>query len=109
GLARSDTSPWWVADNGPDPDHSKSTLYTGGGAKVPLTVDVHGAPTGTVFAGVDGNFLIGTDSDSTPGPARFIFATEDEGIRAWRGGTTALAAPTTGIAAGAIFNGLAIA
>ena len=30
GLARSATSPWWVADNGPEP--SKSTLYTGAGA-----------------------------------------------------------------------------
>ena len=109
GLARSDTSPWWVADNGPDPDHSKSTLYTGSGAKIALTVDVLGGPTGAVFAGVDGNFPIATDSDSTAGPARFIFATEDQGIRAWRGGTTALAAPTTGIAAGAIFKGLAIA
>src|SRR5215471_11029933 len=40
GLARSATSPWWVADNGPDPTTSKSTLYTGAGAKVPLTVNV---------------------------------------------------------------------
>src|SRR5262249_53687180 len=73
GLARSATSPWWVADNGPDPSTSKSTLYTGAGAKVPLTVSVLGGPTGAVFAGVAGNFLITTP---TPGPASFIFATE---------------------------------
>jgi uncharacterized protein (TIGR03118 family) len=109
GLARSDTSPWWVADNGPDPDHSKSTLYTGAGGKVPLTVNVPGGPTGAVFAGVPGNFLIGTDSDPTPLAAKFIFATEHGDIRAWQGGGTALVAPTTGIAAGAVFKGLAIA
>ena len=33
GLARSATSPWWVADNGPDPSTSKSTLYNQAGAK----------------------------------------------------------------------------
>jgi uncharacterized protein (TIGR03118 family) len=109
GLARSDTSPWWVADNGPDPAHSKSTLYTGAGAKLSLTVDVLGGPTGAVFAGVPANFEIGTATDPTPLAASFIFATENDGIRAWRGGTTALAAPTTGIADDAIFKGLAIA
>jgi uncharacterized protein (TIGR03118 family) len=109
GLARSDTSPWWVADNGPDPDHSKSTLYTGAGAKFSLTVDVLGGPTGAVFAGVPGNFQIGTATDPTPMAANFIFATEKDGLRAWRGGTTALPAPTTDIAGDAIFKGLAIA
>jgi uncharacterized protein (TIGR03118 family) len=109
GLARSATSPWWVADNGPDPSTSKSTLYTGAGAKVPLTVHVLGGPTGAVFAGVAGNFPIATSTSTTPGPASFIFATEAGDIRAWRGGTTALVAPTTGIAAGAVFKGLAIA
>src|SRR6266516_5662673 len=46
GLARSATSPWWVADNGTD----KSTLYTSTGAIVPLVVTVDGGPTGAVFA-----------------------------------------------------------
>src|SRR5262245_58819164 len=111
GLARSATSPWWVADNGPDPSSSKSTLYNGAGVKIPLTVNVLGGPTGAVFAGVAGNFLIGTSADpATLGPALFIFATENGDLRAWRGGSTdALVAPTTGIAAGAIFKGLAIA
>jgi uncharacterized protein (TIGR03118 family) len=109
GLARSDTSPWWVSDNGPDPDHSKSTLYDGAGGKIALTVNVLGGPTGAVFAGVPDNFTIGTDSDPTATAANFVFATEHDGIRAWRGGTTALAAPTTGIADDAILKGLAIA
>ncbi len=109
GLARSATSPWWVADNGPDPSSSKSTLYTGAGAKVALTVSVPGGPTGAVFAGVMGSFPIATATDPTLGPASFVFATEAGEIRAWRGGSTALVAPTTGIAAGAVFKGLAIA
>jgi uncharacterized protein (TIGR03118 family) len=106
GLARSATSPWWVADNGPDPSTSKSTLYTGAGAKLGLTVSVLGGPTGAVFAGIAGNFLIPTP---TPGPASFVFATEAGQILAWRGGSTAVVAPTTGIASGAVFKGLAIA
>jgi uncharacterized protein (TIGR03118 family) len=108
GLARSDTSPWWVADNGPDRSTSKSTVYDSAGTKL-LGVDVLGAPTGAVFAGVADNFLIGTDTDPTLEPAAFIFATEAGDIRAWRGGSTALVAPTTGIPDGAIFKGLAIA
>ena len=39
GLTRSATSPWWVADNGPDPSTSKSTLYTGAGAINALVVN----------------------------------------------------------------------
>jgi uncharacterized protein (TIGR03118 family) len=109
GLARSATSPWWVADNGPDPSSSSSTLYTGGGAKVPLTVAVPGGPTGAVFAGVPGSFPIATSATTALGPASFVFATEAGELRAWRGGTTALVAPTTGIPAGAVFKGLAIA
>jgi uncharacterized protein (TIGR03118 family) len=108
GLARSDTSPWWVADNGPDKDTSRSTVYTADGSKF-LSVIVHGGPTGVVFAGIDGNFPIGTATDPTPGPARFIFATENGDLRAWRGGSTALVAPATSTTPGAIFKGLAIA
>lgn len=41
GLTASQTSPWWVADNGAD----VSTLYNGTtGAKVALTVAVEGGP-----------------------------------------------------------------
>jgi uncharacterized protein (TIGR03118 family) len=107
GLTRGATTPWWVADNGPDPTASKSTVYTGGGTKV-LSVNVLGGPTGTVFAGIDGNFQIGTDTDATLAPARFIFATENGDLRAWRGGSTALVTPATSSTADAKFKGLAI-
>jgi uncharacterized protein (TIGR03118 family) len=108
GLARSSTSPWWVADNGPDPSSSHSTVYNAGGSKI-LSVSVLGGPTGAVFAGVAGNFQIGTDTNPTAlAPAKFIFATEAGDLRAWQAGGTALVAPTTGIAAAAKFKGLAI-
>src|SRR4051794_3224069 len=105
GLARSATSPWWVADNGMD----RSTLYTGAGAIVPLVVGVDGGPTGVVFAGIANNFLVATDPSSTPPLARasFIFDSEDGQIRAWRAGGTALVTAHGG--AGAIYKGLAIA
>src|ERR1043165_4226372 len=60
GLTRSATSPWWVADNGTD----LSTLYNAAGvpqpAAQPLVVGVDGGPTGTVFAGIAGQFQVGT-------------------------------------------------
>jgi uncharacterized protein (TIGR03118 family) len=109
GLARSDTSPWWVADNGPDPSSSHSTVYNAAGSKL-LSVSVLGGPTGAVFAGSAGNFMIGTATDPTAlAPAKFIFATENGDLRAWQAGSTALVAPATGIAAEAKFKGLAIA
>jgi uncharacterized protein (TIGR03118 family) len=78
--------------------------------KQALTVDVLGGPTGAVFAGVAGNFMIATTASTTLAPANFVFATEAGNIEAWRGGSTAaLVAPTTGIAPGAVFKGLAIA
>jgi uncharacterized protein (TIGR03118 family) len=103
GLARSATSPWWVADNGTD----KSTLYDGAGAIVPLVVTVGGGPTGTVFAGIANSFPVATDTSATLGQAIFIFASEDGKIRAWRGGGTALVTAQGG--PGAIYKGLAIA
>ncbi len=105
GLARGPTSPWWVADNGAG--DGKSTLYTSTGAIVPLVVTVDGGPTGAVFAGITGQFLVQTDTDPTLLRASFIFASEDGKIRAWRGGSTAFV--TASGEAGAIYKGLAIA
>src|SRR6476659_6839693 len=85
GLARSATSPWWVADNGTD----RSTLYTGAGAINSLVVGVDGGPTGAVFAGVPGNFLVASTASPALLPANFLFASEDGKIRAWRGGSAA--------------------
>ena len=82
GLARSSTSPWWVADNGT----GVSTLYAGTGAIVPLVVTIppsnpkngtSGTPTGVVFNG-------GTGFEIKKGfPAVFIFVTEDGTISGW--------------------------
>src|SRR3989440_2787066 len=105
GLVASATSPWWVADNGTD----LSTLYNGNtGAKVPLTVSVPGAPTGTVFNGGAG-FVVA--SGTAHGPARFIFATEDGTILGWNPGVAATSAviAVDNSASGAVYKGLAIA
>src|SRR5438105_12375033 len=59
GLTSLPTSPWWVADNGTD----VSTLYRADGSKVPLTVQVPSAPTGTVANG-GGHFVVSEDSKS---------------------------------------------
>jgi uncharacterized protein (TIGR03118 family) len=103
GISASPTSPWWVADNGTD----KSTLYTGAGVKIGLTVDVPGGPTGTVFNGT-GDFLLSSASNSQ---ARFLFATEDGTIRGWNPNVPAAGSTATEVGAttpGAIYKGLAI-
>jgi uncharacterized protein (TIGR03118 family) len=110
GLARGPTSPWWVSDNEP----SVSTLYNFAGTPFPpppsppLVVNVPTNPTGVVFAGVPGNFLVPTDTDPTLGPAAFIFDTESGAILGWRGGPDAQVAPVS-VDPGAVFKGLAIA
>jgi len=105
GLARSSTSPWWVSDNGTD----KSTLYTSTGSIVPLVVGVNGGPSGAIFAGSAGNFLVGTSvSPTTLAPANFVFASEDGMIRAWRGGSASALVTAHG-GTDAVYKGLAIA
>ena len=59
GISASSTSPWWVSDNGTD----KSTLYTGAGTKIPLTVNVAAGDTIQDIATAitaDGTFTVGT-------------------------------------------------
>jgi uncharacterized protein (TIGR03118 family) len=107
GLARSPTSPWWVADNGAQ----KASLYnvsTTPTTVVGLAPTVEGGPTGEVFAGIAGNFLVATTASSTLAPAAFIFASEDGKIRAWRNGSAAALVTASG-EEGAVFKGLAIA
>jgi uncharacterized protein (TIGR03118 family) len=107
GLARSATSPWWVADNGTD----QSTLYITSNGSIsinPLVVGVDGGPTGAVFSGITGQFQVGTTATTTLGTSNFIFASEDGMIRAWRGGSTAALVTAQG-GPGAIYKGLAIA
>jgi uncharacterized protein (TIGR03118 family) len=82
GLARSSTSPWWVADNGT----GRATLYSGAGAIASLVVTIPpsnpktsptGTPTGVVFNGGPG-FEIKKGF-----PAVFIFVAEDGTISGW--------------------------
>src|SRR5580765_5865424 len=54
GLSAGPTTPWWVSNNATN----TSTLYSGSGAKVPLTVSVPGGPTGTVFNGSPTDFVV---------------------------------------------------
>jgi len=105
GLSMSATSPFWSANNGT----STATLYGGDIGLAPLTKNPlnvtipGGLPTGTVFNG-SSDFVI--TSGGGTGPARFIFASINGFISAWRAGTTAsniVANPghvTTGLAIG---------
>jgi uncharacterized protein (TIGR03118 family) len=101
GLARSATSPWWVADNGT----GVSTLYRGNGTIVPLVVTIPvppggtppASPTGTVFNGNTADFL----------GDRFIFVTEEGTISGWRSGTSAVLRVNQ--AGSAIYKGVDIA
>jgi uncharacterized protein (TIGR03118 family) len=108
GLARSATSPWWIADNG----DAAASVYTGAGAQVAIgglaAQGVPGAPTGAVFSGIAGQFQVGTTaSPNTLGTSNFIFDGEDGTISAWRGGST-VALVTVPASDGAVFKGLAI-
>jgi uncharacterized protein (TIGR03118 family) len=76
GIARSATSPWWVANA----DSGTSTLYDGAGGVQSLVVKVPGNPTGIVFNG--GSSFVISDGTSS-GPARFLFASEDGTIVGW--------------------------
>lgn len=114
GLARSPTGPFWVSDNGT----GVSTLYSGSGSKVPLTVTIPppggstdtAAPTGVVFNGNAGNFQV--SSGGKTGTSAFIFSTEDGTISGWSPSVNStqaiLAADESGLGAGAVYKGLAI-
>jgi uncharacterized protein (TIGR03118 family) len=104
GLAALPGSPWWVADNGSD----VSTLYTADGSKIPLTVQVPNAPTGTV-ANSGASFRVSDGSNS--GPALFIFATEEGEILGWSPGVSFTQAEVAvdNSGSGAVYKGLAIA
>jgi uncharacterized protein (TIGR03118 family) len=105
GISASTTSPWWVSDNGT----GVSTLYSGTGSKLALTVTVGNDPTGTVFNGTTG-FVVKSADGTKSGPARFLFAGEAGTILGWN---PAVAATTAVVGAdrssvGAVYKGLAI-
>jgi len=105
GLSAGPTTPWWSANNGTN----TSTLYSGAGAKVALTVAVAGGPTGTVFNGSATDFPISQSGKS--GAARFLFATEAGAVVGWSPAVNAAAAVTGAdrSSVGAIYKGLATA
>src|SRR3989304_1112165 len=80
----------------------KSLLYNAAGGKLALEVTVAGGPTGLVFNGASGSFLVGTTG------ARFIFSTEAGTIAGWNGGPVA-AVKVDRSEVGAVYKGLAIA
>jgi uncharacterized protein (TIGR03118 family) len=110
GLTSLATSPFWVSDNAT----GKSTLYSGTGQKIGLTVTVpaanggQGTPTGVVGNATASDFVVSANGQSAK--AIFIFATLDGTISGWNpgvGGTNAtIAADRSG--EGASYTGLAI-
>ena len=104
GLTSSPTSPWWISDNGTD----VSTLYRGSDGQpfppgAPLVVNVHNAPTGTVFNPTAGFAL------PTGGKALFLFDTEEGKVLGWNGAQGTNAVVVADLGDGAIYKGLAIA
>ena len=106
GLARGDSTPWWIANNGT----ASTSVYTGAGTRVDIgglpAQGVPGDPTGAVFSGIAGQFQVGTTASATLGTSNFIFDGEDGTISAWRIGSTA--ALVTVPSSGAVYKGLAI-
>ena len=100
GITAGPATPWWVADNGTD----KSTLYNGAGVPVSLVVGVDGGPTGTVFNGTS-DFVVSANGKRAT--ARFLFASEDGGIRGWNPGVSPNAVVGT-MTPDAVYKGLAI-
>ena len=117
GMALSDTSPFWVSDNGT----GVATLYNGTGQPFPvgspLVVTIPGStPTGQVFNPQTINptstdFLVTDGSKS--GPSFFIFATEDGTISGWNPSVPAFLSTTAILAvdnsaSDAVYKGLAL-
>ena len=108
GLVAGPTTPWWIVDNGT----GKSTLYNVATGTFPLTVTVPGVggeqgnPTGIVFNGGSG-FVVNNGAGTSA--ARFIFASEDGTLSAFRGVPVVTVVPNAQAPAhGAIYKGLAI-
>jgi uncharacterized protein (TIGR03118 family) len=113
GISYSPGNPFWVSNNG----SGTSTLYSGAGSKIPLTVTIPaaagasgpGSPTGQVFNIAPHVFQV-TSGGKKRVPA-FIFATEDGLIAGWAPSisfSTAITAVDNS-SEGAVYKGLAIA
>ena len=114
GIAFFPGGPFWISDNAT----GVSTLYSGAGAKIPLTVTIPppsnapgntASPTGIVWNGNPLAFNI--TGNNITAPALFMFATEDGTISAWNqnsGLTAQLVKDETDPVAGAVYKGLAL-
>ncbi|HJT65132.1 MAG TPA: TIGR03118 family protein [Pyrinomonadaceae bacterium] len=108
GLDAGPTTPWWVADNGT----GKATLFNVTTAAitiftVPGAGGAQGNPTGLVFNG--GTGFVVNNGVGAPSAARFIFASEDGTISAFKGAPIVTVVPNANAPAhGAIYKGLAI-
>jgi uncharacterized protein (TIGR03118 family) len=116
GLAAFPGGPFWICDN----KTGVSTLYTGQGTIVPLTVKIPGpkqppagftaaAPTGLVWNPNGSAFNVAPNT-----PALFIFSTEDGTISAWSPAqpdrsAAILEADNSDGGSGAVYKGLALA
>ena len=109
GLVSGPTTPWWIADNG----SGKTTLFNVGGNAIVTEFTVPGAggaqgnPTGLVFNGGAG-FVV-NNGVGAPAPARFIFASEDGTLSAFKGAPIVTVVPNANAPAhDAVYKGLAI-
>lgn len=109
GLVSGPTTPWWIADNGT----GKSTLFNVATDAIPAVFTVPGAggaqgnPTGLVFNG--GTGFVVNNGVGSPSAARFIFASEDGTLSAFKGAPIVTVVPNAQAPAhDAIYKGLAI-
>jgi uncharacterized protein (TIGR03118 family) len=109
GLVAGPTTPWWIADNGT----GKTTLFNIATNAIQATFTVPGAggeqgnPTGIVFNG--GMGFVVNNGVGAPSAARFIFASEDGTLSAFKGAPIVTVVPNAQAPAhDAIYKGLAI-
>src|SRR6185503_9060963 len=109
GLVSGPATPWWIANNGT----GTTTLYNVGTGTIVTDFTVPGAggaqgnPTGLVFNG--GTGFVVNNGVGSPAPARFIFASEDGTISAFKGAPIVTVVPNAQAPAhDAIYKGLAI-
>jgi uncharacterized protein (TIGR03118 family) len=105
GIAFTQFSPNWVADNGT----GVSTIYDGNGVAASLVVTIPGGnPTGAVANNSTTDFIVSSGGKS--GAARFLFATENGIIAGWNPTVDATHAIVVvdHSASGAVYKGLTI-
>lgn len=109
GLVSGPTTPWWISDNG----SGKTTLFNVATNAIQAEFTVPGAggaqgnPTGVVFNG--GTGFVVNNGVGAPSAARFIFASEDGTLSAFKGAPIVTVVPNPNAPAhDAIYKGLAI-